>query len=222
MEFQFPGSSKVMEPNGRRGCAGIPAATAPIHAGTSEGWSAYRLSAPDNSTIYHFTYSRETHTLVPLTRRTAAHYPALMPSNDPVRIVQQMNGNTGAYGNGYGDFQLPEKWFRKVTHTEPGGAANRSQPVGRETNRASSAAGSGGDLHVRPVNATQMIVSILGIGTVPVYHCGDHPGQLAVSAVTRSLIKGSPRRDDARGPAAFHCFWPLSHDPRPRYVVAST
>jgi hypothetical protein len=110
--------------------------------GRVKGLICVQVSAPDNSTIYHFAYSRETHTLVPLTSRTAAHYPTLMPTNDPVRIVQQMNGNTGAYGNGYGEFELPEKWFRKVTHTEPGGAANRSQPVALETNRTSSAAGS--------------------------------------------------------------------------------
>lgn len=110
--------------------------------GKVRGLVCVELSAPDNSTIYHFTYNRETHTLVPLTRRTAAHYPALMPSNDPVRIVQQMNGNTGAYGNGYGDFELPEKWFRKVTHTEPDGATNGRQPVRSETNRTSPAAGS--------------------------------------------------------------------------------
>ena len=94
--------------------------------GNVKGLVCVQVSAPDNSTIYYFAYSRETHTLVPLTSRTAAHYPALMPTNDPVRIVQQMNGNTGAYGNGYGEFELPEKWFRKVTRTEPGGAANRS------------------------------------------------------------------------------------------------
>lgn len=86
--------------------------------GNVRGLISVQLSAPDNSTIYHFAYSRETHSLVPLTHGTAAHYPALMPSNDPVRIVQQMNGNTGAYGDGYGEFELPEKWFRKTTHTE--------------------------------------------------------------------------------------------------------
>jgi hypothetical protein len=101
----------------------------------------FGYGATRHSTIYHFTYSRETHTLVPLTRRTAGHYPALMPANDPVRNVQQMNGNTGAYGNGYGDFELPEKWFRKVTHT-PDGAANGRQPVRSETNATSGAAAS--------------------------------------------------------------------------------
>ena len=89
------------------------------NCGAVGGITCVELSAPDNSTIYHFAYSRETHTLVPLTSGTAAHYPALMPSNDPVRIVQQMNGNTGAYGNGYGDFELPEKWFRRSPTRSP-------------------------------------------------------------------------------------------------------
>jgi hypothetical protein len=109
--------------------------------GDVNGLIAVTLSAPDKSTIYHFAYCRETRTLVPLTGRTATHYPALMPSNDPVRMVQQMNGNTGVLGNGYGDFQLPEKWFRKATHTD--GAANGRQPVRPETSRPSAAAGSG-------------------------------------------------------------------------------
>ena len=52
-----------------------------------------------------------------------------------------MNGNTGAYGNGYGDFELPEKWFRKVTHTEPEGATNWSQPVRLDMYNAPPAAG---------------------------------------------------------------------------------
>jgi hypothetical protein len=112
--------------------------------GNVKGLICVQVTAPDNSTIYYFAYSRETQTLVPLTRRTATHYPALMPMNDSVRLVQQMNGNTGVYGNGYGDFELPEKWFRKVTRTEHDGPANRSQPVGAQTNRPSSAAGSGG------------------------------------------------------------------------------
>jgi len=112
--------------------------------GNVRGLTCVTLSAPDNSTIYHFAHSRETHTLVPLTRGTATRYPALMPTNDPVCIVQRMNGNTGAYGNGYGDFELPEKWFRKSTHTEPDGAANRSQPIASGTNLMYVTAGSSG------------------------------------------------------------------------------
>ncbi len=100
------------------------------------------LEAPDRSTIYHFAYCREMHTLVPMTYGTAAHYPVMMPSNDPVRSVKWLSGGKGPIGNGYGDFQLPEKWFRKVTHTEPDGSADRSQPVRPYTNSPPAVAGS--------------------------------------------------------------------------------
>lgn len=109
--------------------------------GNVKGLVCVQLSAPDNSTIYHFAYSRETRTLVPLTRGTAAHYPSLMPTNDPVRIVQQMNGNTGVLGNGYGDFELPEKWFRKTAHIKVSEATG-SQPSFPSTNTSQPPIGS--------------------------------------------------------------------------------
>jgi hypothetical protein len=104
------------------------------NCGDAPGLVCVLLRAPDNSTSYYFAYSYETHTLVPLTAGTASHFPSLMPSNDPVRIVQEMNGNTGAYGNGYGTFELPEKWFHKVTHTDTNNVANGGQPPGSVTN----------------------------------------------------------------------------------------
>jgi hypothetical protein len=163
-EFEYPYTFALMSVQNAKSVNGVPVSgitkgdgaewPARLHwhtcsycansCGDVKGLICVQVSAPDNSTIYHFAYSRETQTLVPLTRGTAARYPALMPTNDQVRIVQQMNGHTGVYGNGYGDFELPEKWFRKVTRTERGGAANRGQPVGSETKRTSAAAGPGG------------------------------------------------------------------------------
>jgi hypothetical protein len=110
----------------------------------NEHLTCVTLEAPDRSTIYHFAFCRQSHTLVPLTPGTAAHYPTMMPTNDSVRGVTQLSGGRGALGNGYGDFELPERWFRKATRTKQDGSGSQGQAVGSETNRTSTAPGSGG------------------------------------------------------------------------------
>ena len=78
------------------------------------------LEAPDKSTTYYFAYCRTTHTLVPMTDGTAAHFPALMPTDDRLEGVNQLNGIAGTFSVGAGDLKLPTNWFWIVTRAEHG------------------------------------------------------------------------------------------------------
>lgn len=101
------------------------------------------MTAPDGN-LYYFAYRFRDHTLVPMNDRTAEHFPSLVPTNDTVVPLDELNGTKGTYSVGGGTIMLPEKWFRVAIGAELGGSANQSQPAGPGTNRTSSAAGSGG------------------------------------------------------------------------------
>jgi hypothetical protein len=71
--------SEIIKGDGAKWPARLPWHTCSYCAdwcGDVKGLICVTLSAPDKSTIYHFAYSRETRTLVPLTGATATHYPA--------------------------------------------------------------------------------------------------------------------------------------------------
>lgn len=142
-EFEYPYTFTLMKVRNAQSVNGIPVSqiikggghwhTCSYCAdgcGDVEGLVCVHLSGTGD----YFAYSYDTHTLVPLNARTAADYPSLMPSNDPVRLVMEMNGNTGVQGNGYGDFKLPEKWFHKVTHTETNNAVTGGAVSNSKTN----------------------------------------------------------------------------------------
>ncbi len=111
--------------------------------GDQKNLTLVRLSAPDKKTSYYFAYCRPTNVLVPLMDRTAAQFPSLMPRGDSLRPVGAMDGTGRVSSFGEGNLALPEKWYRTATGADPGGAASRSQPIRTETNRTSTAAGSG-------------------------------------------------------------------------------
>ena len=81
------------------------------------------LEAPDKRTTYYFAYCYTTRTLVPMTDKTASHFPSLVPIDDSLEGVNQLNGKAGRMSVGAGDLKLPAKWFRKVTNAEQGAAA---------------------------------------------------------------------------------------------------
>jgi hypothetical protein len=97
-----------------------------------------QLEAPNERTRYYFAYRRDDHTLVPMTSGTATQFPKLMPVDDRVENICQLNGQPGMMSIGYGNLELPVKWFRAATRADPGSPANRSQPVHQATNRTSA------------------------------------------------------------------------------------
>jgi hypothetical protein len=94
--------------------------------GNHKNLTLMRLTAPDKTTSYYFAYCRKTHVLVPLMDRTAAHFPSLMPKDDELRPIGQLDGTGRTSSFGEGELKLPPKWYRTATGAELGGAANRS------------------------------------------------------------------------------------------------
>lgn len=70
---------------------------------------------------------------------------AFKDSGPPFRVIRLRNGKSTHYSGKEPNEMILEylKWKAKET-AEPGGAANRGQPGGSETNRTSAAAGPGG------------------------------------------------------------------------------
>jgi hypothetical protein len=164
-EFEYPYTFTLMRVRSATSVSGLPAAQ--IIKSDSADWSGgldwhtcsycadafgdhrnltlVRLTAPDKAkaTFYYFAYCRQTHVIVPLMDKTAAQFPSLMPAGDELRPVGELDGTGRTSSFGDGELKLPAKWYRTAAGAEPGGAANRSQPIRSETNRPSSAAGSG-------------------------------------------------------------------------------
>ena len=89
--------------------------------GDHENLISVHLETPDTSNTYYFAYCRTTDTLVPMTDGTATRYPSLVPADDHLEGVNQLNGIAGTLSVGAGDLKLPTKWFRMVTQSENGG-----------------------------------------------------------------------------------------------------
>jgi len=162
LELEYPYAFTLMEVRSAVSVSGVPAAQ--IIRADGDDWSGglhwhtcsycadafgdhknltlVRLRAPDKTTSYYFAYCRRTHALVPLMERTAAQFPSLMPPGDELRPVGELDGTGRTSSFGEGNLELPRKWYRTATGAEPGGAATGAKPIGSETNRTSSAAGS--------------------------------------------------------------------------------
>jgi hypothetical protein len=86
-----------------------------------------QLEAPDRTTRYYFAYCRNDRTLVPMTDGTAKQFPRLMPVDDPVENINQLNRKQGTMSVGYGNLELPAKWFQNATRAERKGAGDAGE-----------------------------------------------------------------------------------------------
>jgi hypothetical protein len=82
---------------------------------------------PEHRTVWEF-----------IGRGHGIHWPEL---DEDISVENVLLGQPS--GEGAQSFARWKQWYQQKI-AEPGGPANRSQPVGPETNRTSSAAGSGG------------------------------------------------------------------------------